>query len=290
MNRLSAEQQGEIISALVEGNTIRGTAKLVHVTRNTVTRYLLWIGEACQRFHDETVVNLKCRLIEADELWHFVHAKDKNLPPELLNNPDFGDCYTWIAMDPDSRLVTNWHAGKREYYDAQFFIHDLARRIPGQVQITTDQLTHYRTAIAEAFGTRADYATIRKKLGSIPKSPDGKFEQPGLKNVRRASVMGNPNPDLITTAHIERQNGTLRGASRRYARATYAFSKKLANAKAALAIHFVYYNFVRIHGAIRVPPAMEAGLIEKSWEIEDMVALLAKYPARKASKTGLLES
>jgi IS1 family transposase len=188
---------------------------------------------------------------------------------------EFGDMYTWVALDPDSRLAVSWHVGKRDYPDAQTFATDLASRIISRVQITTDQLGHYRTALFEAFGDQADYATIRKSSGLPIITPDGKIERPeSVKGNRRASVFGNPDPERITTSSIESQNLLMRMSMRRYMRAMNGFSRKIENKRAALALHFCYYNFCRISPPIRVTPAMEAGITNRIWEIEEIVGLV----------------
>jgi len=275
VNRLSPAKQAQIAACLVEGNSVRGTGRLVGATLNTVLRNLLWLGDACQKFHHDTVREIRTTRIEADELYSFILAKDKNLPPELQGSRDFGDMYTWVAIDPDTRLIISWHVGKREYGDAQIFAMDLASRIAGRVQITTDQLTHYRSAIFDAFGTDADYATLRKSTGIPTITPDGKIERPeNLKVHRRASVFGEPDKELISTSSIESNNLLMRMSSRRYIRFTNGFSRRIRNKRAALALYFVYYNFCRISPPIRVTPAMEAGLSDRIWEIEDIVGLL----------------
>lgn len=250
---------------------MRGTGRLVDVTLNTVLRNLLWLGDACQKLHNATVCELKCRRLEADELWSFNYAKDKNLPRGLQEKRDFGDMWTWVAIDPDTRLIVSWHVGKREYVDAQTFATDLASRIIGRVQITTDQLAHYRTALFEAFGDQADYATIQKKSGPPSITEDGKIERPeAVKPQRKASVFGKPDPSLIRTSSIESQNLLMRMSMRRYMRAMNGFSRKIENKRAALALHFTYYNFCRVSPPIRVTPAMEAGLADHVWEIEEL--------------------
>lgn len=274
MNRLSQLKQEMLIAALVEGNSVSGSARLAQVTKVTALRNLVWIGTACQKFHDKTVRDLKSTAVEADEMWNFIHAKGKNLPQALKGSRDHGDMWTWIGMCSISKLVIAWHVGKHDSSDAEIFAEDFASRIPGRVQISTDQLQRYRPAIENAFGTRADYATLSKKLGKTPETADGKYEQPKLKAERIASVYGNPNLDAVSTHSIERQNLTVRMSVRRYARATNAFARKIDNTRAALALHFVYYNFARIHSAHRVTPAMEAGISDHVWDIDEIARLV----------------
>jgi IS1 family transposase len=231
MNRLSADQQAEIVALLAEGNSLRGTSRIAKITLNSVSRNLVWLGEACQRFHDATVHGLKSTRIECDECWNWVFSKEDNLPINLKGLPDFGTCWSWVSIDPDSKIVPNWYIGKHDLSDAAIFINDLARRIPGRFQLTTDQLMHYRPVIEEAFGDRVDYATIRKDLNSPMLTPDGKFEPAQHKGERRASVYGNPDFELVTTSSIESQNTRLRLWNKRYNRNTIAFSRRLRNGR-----------------------------------------------------------
>ncbi len=249
---------------------------------DTVMRNAVWLGEACYAFHGETVRNLGCTRIEADEAWTFVYAKDRtleDLPEEVRLIA--GTRWTWISIDPDSKLVVNWHVGGHEPADAQEFMDDLAARIPGRLQLTTDQLQHYRTAVENAFGDRVDYATIQKKMRKPTLTPHNRYEQPRLRKNRKASVYGNPDPELITTTTIESRNLLLRMGNRRYARATNAFSRKEQNLRASVALHFTYYNFCRVHPVIRCTPAMEVGLTDHIWEIEELIAKIDVEESRK---------
>lgn len=277
MNRLTIEKQAQLVAALVEGNSLRGTGRWVKIRFNTVTRNLLWLGEACQKFHDTRAVNLtKCVRFEADELWAFIYAKDKNITPEMRATMGvIGSVWTWVALCPDTRFVISWHIGGHEPSDCETFMTDVAGRIPGRVQMSSDQLPHYRTAVENAFGDRVDYATIRKLLKpGEQKTPDGKYEQPAFDGLRKASVLGNPAPEYLSTGSIESFNLQIRMSGGRYLRSSNRFSRKLRNMKAALALNFAYYNYVRIHPAIKVTPAMEMGLTDRLWEIEDLIAQL----------------
>ena len=196
MNRLSKVKQAQIAACLVEGNSVRGTSRLLDVTLNTVLRHVGWFGDSCQKFHDEKVRGLKTTDIETDEMWSFVYAKTRNLPATLKENLDFGDMWTWISMCKHSRLAICWHVGKHDPSDAQIHIEDLASRIPGRVQITTDQLAQYRAVIENIFGPRADYATVRKTMGPTEQSPDAKYTQPEHKETRRFSVFGKPDMEI----------------------------------------------------------------------------------------------
>lgn len=281
MNRLSTKTQQDIAAHIVEGNSLRSISRLLDITYNTVARNVLWIGEGLLEFHHQHVRELRPRLVQADELWSIIYGKDKNLPPALQGSRDFGDMYTWVALDPEARLFISWHVGKREFADAQIFATDLASRIVSRVQITTDQLSHYRTALFEAFGDGADYATLRKATGDAGKTPDGRFERPeNLKIHRKASVFGKPDTELISTSSIESYNLQLRMSSKRYQRFTNAFSKKIEPKRATLTINFCYHNFCRRCPPIRVSPAMEAGLTDHIWTIEELLRHVPERPTR----------
>lgn len=233
-------------------------------------------------FHDRNVRNLTCTSIECDELWTFIYAKDKNLPDSLKGMPEFGDMWVYVAMCPVTKLVVNWLAGKRVPSDAAFFAEDLASRIPGRVQITTDQLMLYRPAFENAFGDRCDYATIRKTMGESNKSPDGKFTQPQLGEERQASVFGSPDMAKVRTNSIERKHLTLRTWSKRFNRSTIAFAKRIEGLDAALAMHFTYYNYCHQHRTLKgSTPALEAGVTKQLWCVEDIVNLVAPPVAKK---------
>ncbi|MDO8543763.1 MAG: hypothetical protein Q7S40_25255 [Opitutaceae bacterium] len=255
---------------------------MADVTLNTVLRNLVWLGEACYTFHDQNVRGLNCMRIEADEAWAFIYAKDKTLASLPRHLRAFaGTRWTWISIDPDSKMVVNWHVGRHKPSDAQEFMDDLASRIPGRLQLTSDQLQHYRAAVENAFGDRVDYATIQKVMGKPRFTPDGRIEQPKLRKNRKASVYGHPDEELVTTTTIEAQNLLLRMSNRRYTRFTNAFSRRIRNMRASVALHFTYYNFCRIHPVIRVTPAMEAGLVTSALQIEELIERLNVEESRK---------
>lgn len=283
MNRLSIEQQADIAEHLAHGVSVSSTAHLCGRTQKTVLRNLLWIGEACQRFHDKFVIHLKTTRLEADEICCAVSPKADELSEEVIFDQTVRMVYTWIGYDPDAKIVINWHCGGRAYTDAQAFMQDLARRIPGErIQITTDQLVHYRTAVEEAFGSRADYATIRKLMHDPTFTPDLKVRPPKLRENRIASVFGNPDPQFITTTGIECQNTRLRCWNRRLVRSGITFSKSIRHLRAHLALHFCYANFCRIPRTIRCSPAMEAGLTDHVWEIEELIEAINVEAMRMA--------
>ena len=258
----------------MEGNSIRGICRITGVSKNTVAKLLVDVGYACQCFHDEKVVDVKTRRVECDEAWSFVYAKQKNA--EKTGNPEAGDAWIWVALDADSRLVVSWLVGKRDTESANMFMHDVAARLKNMVQLTTDGLKTYLDAIENAFEGIIDYAQLDKQYGISEK--DGKIDN-RIKYIgaKRTRICGNPNPKLISTSYVERQNLTLRMHGRRFMRKTNGFSKKLENHGYAVAIHYVYYNFVKIHQTLRVTPAMEAGVTNRLMEITDMVKLTENY-------------
>ena len=274
MNQLSLEKRVQIISLLVEGCSMRATARLADVAFNSVKKLLVEVGPACQKFHDETVFNLKCQRIQADEIWAFVYAKQKNAG--ITGNPEAGDAWTWTAIDPDTKLIISWLVGKRDSESANTFMIDVASRISSNVQLTTDGLKKYIAAVEKAFDGFIDYAQLVKLYGTSER--DGKVDK-RLQYIGadRTVISGNPQREHISTSMVERQNLTMRMHMRRFTRKTNAFSKKLENHNYAHAIYFVYYNFVKIHQTLRVTPAMEAGLTDRLMEIEDMVKLTQKY-------------
>lgn len=274
VNRLSLDRQAQIAALLVEGNTSRGAARILDCTLNTVLRNGLWLGEACQRFHDNHVHGLKTKRVEADEAWSFIGAKDASLPPQLRGDPDLGTTWTWVSFDPDHRFLLNWHIGKHEASDAANFMNDLARRIPGRIQLTTDCLRHYRPAVQEAFGARVDYAQIHKEMYEATFTPDGRYQPTRLKSNTVTAICGKPDPKLVTTTSIESQNTRLRRWNSRYVRNTIAFSRRLRNLRASFALHATYYNFCRVLPAIRCSPAVEIGLTDHVWEIEELIERL----------------
>jgi IS1 family transposase len=274
MNQLSLEKRTQIINLLVEGNSLRSCSRLADVSITTVCKLFVEVGTACQKFHDDMVVDISAKRIECDEIWAFVYAKQKNA--EHTGNSDAGDAWTWTAIDPDTKLILSWLVGKRDAESANTFMHDVASRLNSQVQMTTDGLKKYVAAVEKAFEGHIDYAQLVKIYGKGER--DGKIDNRiQYIGADRITISGNPDPAHISTSMVERQNLTMRMHMRRFTRKTNAFSKKLENHKHSVAIHFVWYNFVRIHKTLRVTPAMEAGLTDRLMEISDMVKLTEKY-------------
>jgi IS1 family transposase len=272
MNVLPKEKKLAVLSALVEGNSIRSTERMTGVHRDTILRLLVNVGERCQKIMDERMRGFHSRLIQADEIWTYCRCKQQRLADEEQNNPELGDQYVFVALDAESKLILLFVVGKRDTETAHRFIGGLRQRLNGngRVQLTTDGFRAYLTAVEEFFGNDVDYAQLVKVYGTEP-AGDGRYAPPRVTETVSTPITGNPDPRKICTSHVERQNLTIRMMCRRFTRLTNAFSKKLTNLKAALSLHFVYYNFCRIHQTLRVTPAMAAGITGRIWGIEELL-------------------
>ncbi len=239
------------------------------IHRDTVMKLGVKVGNACAKILDDHMRQLPCRYIEVDEMWGFIGKKQRNVTED--DRSFVGDVWTYIALDAETKLVACYAAGKRDWATTRGFMNDLARRVRDHVQLTTDGMNQYLTVVEEEFGSGVDYGQIIKVMSSPEISPDRRYSQPYVVSVKRRSVIGNPSEDSITTAHVEKMNHTLRMHNRRLTRLTNAFSKKIENFRAALGLSFAYYNFVKVHGALRVTPAMAAGVTNTLWTITDLV-------------------
>ena len=275
MNRLDSKERAQIIRALVEGNSIRSTVRMTGFAKNTITKLLVELGVACIEYQDKALRNLPATRIECDEVWAFCHAKAKNVPEEHRGEFGYGDVWTWTALDPDSKLIASWLVGSRETETCDQFIADLASRLAGRIQVTTDGHSPYLQAIENAFGKDVDYAMLIKAYGPDP-SEERRFSPPVVLAEERRVVTGDPDPAKISTSYVERSNLTMRMSMRRFTRLTNGFSKKVENLAAAVALHFMYYNFARAHKTLGrgVSPAMAAGLADHLWSVEEIAKLL----------------
>lgn len=273
MNKLTTEKRRQVIAALVEGNGVRATVRMTGVAKNTIAKLLVELGAACAEYLDKTLVNLKSQRIQCDEIWSFCYAKEKNVPQELRGKFGFGDVWTWVAIDADSKLIVSWMVGTRDAMSAYGFIQDLAKRLSHRVQLTTDGHRPYLTAVEDAFGGQIDYAMLVKLYGSDRES-ESRYSPPECIATREVVISGRPERRHISTSYVERQNLTMRMHMRRFTRLTNAHSKKIENHVASIAIHYLHYNFCRVHETLRVTPAMESGLADHVWSIEEMIALL----------------
>jgi len=241
------------------------------VHRDTITRLMVRVGNACQKLMDQKMVNLKCKNLQLDEIWCYVGKKQRHL--KLTDDPNkYGDFWTWVAIDADSKLVPSYKVGKRNKWMAREFINDLSSRLANRVQLSSDKLRHYVDAIEEGFGYEVDYAQIVKSYEAEQIGP-GRYSPPNVISTEKTVLAGNPDISKISTSYVERQNLTMRMSMRRFTRLTNAFSKKVENLKAAVALHFAHYNFVRIHRTLKVTPAMEAKVDNRLWSIGDLVEL-----------------
>ncbi len=280
MNKLDNARRAQVIAALVEGCSIHATTRMTGVAKNTVIKLLEDVGTACANYQDEHLRGLTSRRLECDEIWSFCHSKKKNVAPEHQGILGYGDVWTWVAIDADSKLVPCWHVGHRDAVAADQFINDLAGRLKNRVMLTTDGLKCYLEAVEGAFGADIDFAQLIKIYG---KSQDEiRYSPAECVGCEVKVISGDPFPPMISTSYVERQNLTMRMSMRRFTRLTNGFSKKLENHMHAIALHYMHYNFVRIHQAIRCSPAMEAGVSKTLWSIKDIVALMdnPKYARR----------
>jgi IS1 family transposase len=284
MNRLSTQRRAQVVSCLVEGMSIRATVRVTGVAKNTIVKLLADLGEACSTYQDATLRNLDTRVIEADEIWSFCYAKQKNVPDEFQDTPGYGDVWTWVAIDADSKLVPSWLVGERTNRDAYTFLMDLRNRLrPHRVQITTDGHQPYLNVIEPLFGAdRVDFAMLHKQYGSTsdPTRPERTYSPAECTGIEVRVITGQPDPERISTSYVERQNLTMRMGMRRFTRLTNAFSKKVENHAHSVSLHFLYYNFARPHQTLSkrfgrpTTPAMAAGKGEHVWTAYEVAALL----------------
>lgn len=282
MNRLFVEKRSQIVSMLCEGMSMRSVSRVADVSINTVSKLLVEAGRYCSKFHDENVRGVKAKRIQCDEVWAFCYAKQKNVEKAKAAPDNSGDVWTWTGIDADSKLIVSWLVGGRDAEYAHTFMHDLAERLDGRVQLTTDGHKAYINAVEGAFGAGVDYAQLVKIYGEGPKSPERKYSPNEFVCATQRPVEGNPDKKHVSTPYVERSNLTMRTAVRRYTRLTYACSKKFENHMHMVAIYTVFYNWLRIHKTLKVTPAMEAGLTDHTWEWSDLLeAMDAETPPKK---------
>lgn len=267
-NVLPKGKQSAVLGCLVEGASVRATERMTGVHRDTILRLVLRAGDKCTQLMNETLRDLSCRRVQVDEIWSFVGKKQRHLRPE--DDPSkVGDVWTFVAVDAETKLVPAFRVGKRDLQTATAFLGDLSSRVRNRVQLSSDALAAYVEASERAFGSNVDYGQIVKSYEAEPLNP-GRYSPPHVVAVERFAIMGSPDPLHISTSHVERQNLTMRMQMRRFTRLTNGFSKKLENLKAAVAVHFAWYNFVRIHRTLRITPAMAAGATNRVWSLEDL--------------------
>lgn len=273
MNKLSREKRSQILGILVEGGSLRSANRMAEVSINTVTKLLLDLGRVCSDYQARTLVSLHCKRIQADEIWNFCYAKRKNVPDRLRGQFGYGDIWTFTAICADSKLIVSWLIGPRDGGSATEFMQDVAGRVLSRVQLTANGNAMYLSAVEDAFGVNVDFAQLQKVYG-VSAEGETRYSPPECIGVRCDRIQGNPQQKHISTSYVERQNLTMRMGMRRYTRLTNAFSKKIENQAAAVALHFMHYNFCRIHKTLRVTPAMEAGVSNHVWTLEEVIDLL----------------
>jgi IS1 family transposase len=274
MNRLDAEPRCRVVACLVEGNSIRATVRMTGAAKNTVAKLLVELGDACAAYQDRVFRNLPCKRVQVDECWAFCYCKQKNVTQEIAERQTVaGDVWTWAAIDADTKLIPSWIVGPRDGVTARIFINELADRLADRIQLTSDGLHAYLAAVERAFRGEIDYAQLVKLYHEMPEGHK-RYSPSECIGCERKAISGNPDPEHVSTSYIERANLTMRMGMRRFTRLTNAFSKKIENHTAAIALHMMHYNFVRIHQTLKVTPAMAASVTNRLWEISDIVALL----------------
>lgn len=277
MNRLSTEYRARILHLLCEGMSIRAITRTTNVSKNTIAKLLIDAGKACAAYHDANVRNVKASRIQCDEIWSFTYAKAKNVEAAKNAPEGAGDTWTWTAIDADTKLIVSYLVGGRDAEYAMWFMDDLCDRLANRVQLTTDGHRAYLDAVEAAFGADVDYAQLVKLYGEAARdksSPERRYSPQVCLGARKRTVEGRPDGKHVSTSHVERSNLTMRMHMRRFTRLTNGFSKKVENHAHAVALHMMYYNFVRIHKTLRVTPAMAAGVTDRLWDIADIAKLV----------------
>jgi IS1 family transposase len=272
MNRLNSGRRTQVVAALVEGVSINATCRMTGVAKHTVLKLLKDLGCACASYHDAHVRNLRVRRLQCDEIWAFVYAKQKNVSLEQMEK-GAGDVWTWTAIDADSKLIISYTLGDRGASTAQSFMRDVAERIANRIQLTTDGHRVYADAVETSFGADIDYAMLVKIYGASNDSPESRYSPATCIGCRTGILAGSPDPDHISTSFVERQNLSMRMGMRRFTRLTNGFSKKLENHGHMVALYFMHYNYCRVHTTLRVTPAMEAGLTDHVWSLEELLEI-----------------
>lgn len=271
MNTLKTEKKLTVISALIEGSSIRSTSRMTGVHKKTIMKVLKKVGEQCSRILDSKMKGLSCKVIECDEVWTFVRKKERKLTDEEKIIGEDGDQYIFVGLDPETKLIPAFVVGKRDSSTTNIFLWELRNRIVGHPQLTTDGFKPYLEAVEQAFGSEVDYATLVKTYATENPGP-GRYSPPKISGIEITPISGDPKKEKVCTSYVERNNLTMRLALKRLNRLTLAFSKKLENLKAAVALHFAYYNFCRIHSSLRITPAMKAGITDHVWELNELLA------------------
>ena len=280
MNKLSASDRARIIHLLCEGQSIRAITRLTGASKNTVAKLLVDAGKACHAYHDANVRCVEAKRVQVDEIWSFTYAKQKNVASAKAAPEGAGDTWTWTAIEADTKMILSYFVGGRDGECAMWFMDDLRSRLANRVQLTSDGHKAYLEAVEGAFGADIDYAQLVKIYGASPESAKGRYSPADCTGIKKTKVEGNPDLAHVSTSYVERSNLTMRMHMRRFTRLTNGFSKKVENHAYAVALHMMYYNFVRIHAKLRMSPAMAAGVSDKLWEVADIVALVEATDAK----------
>ena len=281
MNVLPIEKRAQILHLLVECNFMRATSRIADVSINTVTKLLVDAGTACLAYQDVAIRNIASKRVQCDEIWSFCYSKEKNVTPEDKGVLGHGDAYTWTAIDADTKLAISWLVGRRDGEYAEVFIADLASRLQGRIQLTTDGHGPYVAAVEKVFGAAIDYAMLVKIYEGGDQEGQKRYSPAGFVKADKRRITGNADENEVSTSYVERQNLTMRMNMRRFTRLTNGFSKKIENLEHAVALHFMFYNFGRIHKTLRVTPAMEAGIADHVWTLEEIAELVKAPEAKK---------
>jgi IS1 family transposase len=275
MTMLTTKDRAQVLTLLVEGNSINATSRITGVSKNTILKLLMHVGNACVAYQDRVMRNLPLKKVQCDEIWAFVGMKQKNVPEKLKRTFGYGDVYTWLAIDADTKLIPCWNIGTRDAESAYDFIHDLAARLANRIQLTTDGHGAYLMAVNDAFGADVDFAQLVKLYGTLSHSKEEhrRYSPAECTGARKHRITGNPSMKDVSTSYVERANLTMRMHMRRFTRLTNGFSKKLENHMHAVSLHFMFYNFCKIHSTLRVSPAMAAGVDDHLWDMEEVVMM-----------------
>jgi len=291
MNQLSREERTKILQLLCEGMAIRAISRVTGASKNTIAKLLVAAGRASAAYQDRVLRNLSCKRVQVDEIWSFVYAKKMNLPSAKAAPVDAGDVWTWTAIDADTKLLDSFYISDRSYGAAREFIHDLKGRLANRIQLTSDGHHAYLQAVVEAFGTDIDYAILVKKYGKEGgTSPERRYSPPACIGIDKDPILGSPDMKHISTSYVEGANLIMRMNMRRFTRLTNAFSKKVENHACAVALHAIYYNFIRVHQTLKTTPAMVAGVTERLWEMTDLVEMIEAFEAREKRQDLLIGS
>lgn len=274
MNKLDPAERVRVLHLLCEGQSIRAVTRLTGASKNTVTKLLIDAGKACMAYHDANVRDVAAKRIQVDEIWSFTYAKQKNVATSKAAPADAGDTWTWTAIEADTKLIVSYFVGGRDGECAMWFMDDLASRLANRVQLTSDGHKAYLEAVEGAFGCDVDYAVLNKIYGTVPEAAKGRYSPAVCLGAKKERIEGKPDPAHVSTSYVERNNLTMRMHMRRFTRLTNAFSKKVENHAYAVALHMMYYNFVRMHSKLRMSPARAAGVAGRLWEVADIVALI----------------